>query len=261
MIHPDRGNLGARIRKGGVVVHDSESADGTAAALIVLLATPGDRPTATGVYGSSYHAIALEDGTYAQVAGPEWTTFSAPPLNSTWWHICMPGRAAQTRTEWLDTPSRNYIHAVARFIVDKSKTDGFPCVQVGPVAMRAATPDGFNVGYCGHVDVTAAWHQTDHTDPGGYFPWDVLAGDIAALLHPTPPPTPPLEDDMPLPVLAYWKGKPGYIVTDMVTYWRFLSSVDEAKSLVLVGRAMWGNQAAKTFGELDQSFYPNVPQI
>lgn len=27
-------------------------------------------------------------------------------------------------------------------------------------------------GICGHVDVTDAWHQSDHDDPGPWFPWD-----------------------------------------------------------------------------------------
>jgi len=27
-------------------------------------------------------------------------------------------------------------------------------------------------GVCGHVDVTDAWHQSDHDDPGPWFPWD-----------------------------------------------------------------------------------------
>lgn len=85
--------------------------------------------------------------------------------------------------------------------------------------------------------------------------------EIATAWWPPPPPPPPEEDDMPLPVLAYWKGKGGYIVTDMVTYWRYLSSVDEGVALVGLGRAMWGNQQSKTFGELDQTFYRNVPQI
>jgi N-acetyl-anhydromuramyl-L-alanine amidase AmpD len=27
-------------------------------------------------------------------------------------------------------------------------------------------------GICGHTDVTDAWHQSDHDDPGPWFPWD-----------------------------------------------------------------------------------------
>ena len=27
-------------------------------------------------------------------------------------------------------------------------------------------------GVCGHTDVTDAWHQSDHDDPGPWFPWD-----------------------------------------------------------------------------------------
>lgn len=35
-------------------------------------------------------------------------------------------------------------------------------------------------GICGHVDVSNAFHQSDHTDPGPYFPWSQLISMVAA---------------------------------------------------------------------------------
>lgn len=50
-------------------------------------------------------------------------------------------------------------------------------------------------GICGHVDVSNAFRQTDHSDPGDGFPWaafmDLVKGD-------QPEPTPD-EDDNPVP--------------------------------------------------------------
>ena len=35
-------------------------------------------------------------------------------------------------------------------------------------------------GICGHADISAAWHQTDHTDPGSSFPWSKFIGYVVA---------------------------------------------------------------------------------
>jgi hypothetical protein len=48
-------------------------------------------------------------------------------------------------------------------------------------------------GICGHVDVSHAFHETSHSDPGPNFPWDefmALVNGVSTLL---------LEDDMPDP--------------------------------------------------------------
>ena len=36
-------------------------------------------------------------------------------------------------------------------------------------------------GLCGHVDVSQAWHQTDHSDPGLSFPWATFIDYILAI--------------------------------------------------------------------------------
>ncbi len=196
LLHPDRySTSGVTLRKMGVVVHDSESGDGSAQSLVAALQRPGDRPIAgtTRKYGSGYHAVTDGNGGYIEVADATAGPFAAPPANKQWWHVCMPGRAAQSRDEWLDDLSRNHIRGVARFIVDKAAIDGFPFDRLNVSNLLAG-----DRGYCGHVDISNAWHQSDHTDPGPGFPWDVLAADIAALTQPAPHPNPdpPEDDDM-----------------------------------------------------------------
>lgn len=192
-VHPDRySTTGVEARKAGVVIHDSEGPDGSYGALIRLLAMPGDRPIAGSnpprKYGSSYHALTKNNpaAEYDQVLAADKGPFAAPPLNKTWWHICIPGYARQTRADWLNDSSRQGILAVAEFIVDKAKIDGFPLERVNAADLKAGKG-----GYCSHGDVSQAWGQTNHTDPGNGFPWDVLAADIAALVTVTPPPFPP----------------------------------------------------------------------
>lgn len=42
-------------------------------------------------------------------------------------------------------------------------------------------------GICGHGDVTAAWGQGDHTDPGSAFPWDTFIAYVQAAAVNNPP--------------------------------------------------------------------------
>jgi hypothetical protein len=161
------------------------------------LQAKGDRPSPSrpgAYYGSGYHAVATETGSYIQVADATAGPYHAPPCNPTWWAICIPGRAAQTRDQWLNDVSRQYIRGVARFIVDKQREDGMSWplqfCAAPDLVKTSANLTGHPTGYTSHSQVSQAWHQTDHTDPGVGFPWDVLATDIAALITaPIPVPT------------------------------------------------------------------------
>jgi hypothetical protein len=50
---------------------------------------------------------------------------------------------------------------------------GLPIRHVGPAELRAGVR-----GICGHGDVTLAWGQGDHTDPGATFPWATFIGYV-----------------------------------------------------------------------------------
>ena len=75
--HKDRySTSGVSLRKQGVVIHDSETGDGSAENLILAMQRPGDRPIEGSnpprKYGSGYHAITLNRGReFAQLLGPE----------------------------------------------------------------------------------------------------------------------------------------------------------------------------------------------
>lgn len=184
LLHPDRYYPTTTLIKRGVVIHDSESGDASSSILVRLLEQPGNQPSKHGgFYGAGYHAVTDGEGGYVSLADATAGPYSAPPCNPTWWHICMPGFAHQTRAEWLDQWSRPHIEGVAKFIIDKWNADG----RTWPLSFIFADQlvKGMK-GYTSHYQVALAWRKTTHTDPGPNFPWDVLEDEIVkAKLQPT----------------------------------------------------------------------------
>lgn len=188
-IHPQRFSLSNVQRdKRLIVVHTSEGSEGGWKQLISFMAMPGDRIVPGSDpprrFGASYQGVTVrDDASYRMADDPlPKGCYAASGANKDSLHICMPGKAAKTRAQWLGE-ARNDIRAVARFIVDNAPAHGIPMIRLTPAQVKAGQS-----GYCGHWDVTQAYGLSDHTDPRENFPWDVLAQDIAELLEP--------EDDM-----------------------------------------------------------------
>lgn len=78
----------------------------------------------------------------------------------------VPGHA-YTREQWLDPrvwPAVERAAILCRQLCDKH---GVPKRKLSVSDLKAGRR-----GICGHTDVTDAWHQSDHDDPGPWFPWD-----------------------------------------------------------------------------------------
>ncbi|AKO60295.1 endolysin [Propionibacterium phage Kubed] len=78
----------------------------------------------------------------------------------------VPGHA-YTREQWLSPqvwPAVEKAAILCRRLCDKH--------NVPKRKLSAADLKAGKRGVCGHVDVTDAWHQSDHDDPGPWFPWD-----------------------------------------------------------------------------------------
>lgn len=83
----------------------------------------------------------------------------------------------------------------ATLVAVKCLEHNVPAVKLSVADLKAGKH-----GICGHVDVSNAFHQSTHTDPGSYFPWSqflaMVHSEIAKLKNaPTPPPP---GGDMPL---------------------------------------------------------------
>jgi hypothetical protein len=84
------------------------------------------------------------------------------------------------------------MHRTAKLTAQKAIQYGVPIVKLSVADLVAGKH-----GICGHVDVSEAFHQSTHTDPGPYFPWGQFmtwVHEEAALIGgaggpiPTPPP-------------------------------------------------------------------------
>jgi hypothetical protein len=96
------------------------------------------------------------------------------------------GWAKWTRDEWLSRPK--LIDTTALWLADRARARGIPLRRLTDEEIRAKKS-----GVLGHGDYSRATGDGTHSDPGKYFPWDVVLAKANWLLNPTP-----LEDDMPL---------------------------------------------------------------
>jgi len=162
-----------------VVVHDTESGGGYPSA--------SQPPTARGVVsyftqpssGGSAHYI-VDTATEFHVLGDTEIGWHAPPnARSIGIEIC--GVAAYTRDQWLSASVWPAVALAARRTRELCDRFGIPTVRLSSADLLAGRH-----GICGHVDVSQAWHQSDHSDPGPNFPWDRF---MAAVTGSTPAPT------------------------------------------------------------------------
>lgn len=177
-----------------IVIHTMESPEkpGTARAVANWFASAG-APQA------SAHACIGPDEIVLCVYEKD-VAWAAPGANRDGYHIEHAGRAAQSDADWADAASVATLAISAAHAADVAHRYGIP-VQRLTVAQVA---DGVTKGFCGHVDVTAAFPKLhgSHTDPGPHFPWEsyieqvtgslaVIENDAAAA--PTDPAPPPSE--------------------------------------------------------------------
>jgi hypothetical protein len=83
------------------------------------------------------------------------------------------GFARQTREEWLDALSLPMLCLAARLVAERCRARDLPVEFVDRVGLRAGRR-----GITTHLEVSHAWQESRHTDPGPHFP---LAEFIAAV--------------------------------------------------------------------------------
>lgn len=116
------------------------------------------------------------------VAFPVIAWHAPPNPRSIGKEVC--GEPSYTRAQWLSDAVWPAVEACALSTREDCLAYSIPMVRItSGDLLRGAH------GITGHVDVSQAWHQSTHWDPGPNFPWDrfmavVLAGSPAAAAPP-----------------------------------------------------------------------------
>jgi N-acetyl-anhydromuramyl-L-alanine amidase AmpD len=121
------------------------------------------------------------------------TAHTAGPSGNRWgiqYELC--GRASYDRSWWLGDYGRPMLRHAAAQAARDVKRYNIPVKRITPVDLRNG-----GRGFVGHVDVTNAWGEVDHTDPGKNFPWAEFLTMVNEAINPASDPVADEgEDDM-----------------------------------------------------------------
>ena len=188
----------------GPVAHDSGN-DNLPIHRIVVHCTAGeDAGSARGT--AKYFKLKSATGSAHAITDPNELVISAydtvvcwhapPNQHSIGIEICC-SLANEGKGHWGLPSHQKMLHRAARWVAEKCHEHGIPIRKLTDDDLRTNP----NVkGICGHVDVTMAFHESTHTDPGPYFPWSQFLGYVTqeykAIAGGTADVTPTEEDDM-----------------------------------------------------------------
>lgn len=151
--------------------------------------------------------------------------YHAPPnTHSLGYEICGEGGALSvapknyTREQWLSPEVWPAVMRIALQVQADAIKYGIPRRR-----MSVAEVADNEKGICGHVDVSQAFHQSDHTDPGPDFPWDRFMTVVTGGASP--------EVDMPAGMAQWWHASDGSEYAISGTKARKIASPDERRAL------------------------------
>lgn len=161
-------------------------------------------PAAAG----SYHGVIGVNGDTARENDDEYIPWAAMWTgNRTGWHWSLAGRAAMSRDDWLARPKQ--LDKLAEVIAAYHLAYKIDLRRIDSVALVR-----HESGIAGHHDISIAWRESDHIDPGTGFPFDVVIDKARAIVAgktaPAPmPATPkPVSDYTDTKYPSYLDGRP-----------------------------------------------------
>lgn len=161
---------------------------------------------ARGAKKASAHYVCDADSTVQCVKGGD-IAFHAPPnTGSIGIELC--GYAKQTTEDWLDQ------YGIAMLKGQAAPLVATLCATLS-VPVRWLTVEQLRAGWHGitsHNNVSLAFHQSTHTDPGGNFPVDVFMGWVEDAGTPPPVPQPAGDDDMATVFATNDPAEPGQVL-------------------------------------------------
>lgn len=171
------------------------------------------------VAGGSYHGVIDAEGNTARENDDEYIPWAAMFTgNRAGWHWSLAGRASFTREQWLSRPKQ--MEKCAIVLAAYAKAKGIPTVKRSHVEVRARQG-----GVCGHDDISKAWQESDHTDPGVNFPYDVVIARANEIMAGGTAPAPAPE--RPQPAGEFTGNKyPSYLDGRELRFSEYLRFVD-----------------------------------
>lgn len=164
--------------------------------------------------GASTHACVDSDVLLDGLVPDERAAWTAGPTgNSVGVQIETAAFAVMTREQWLSETDvdvwvpwirnpdgsrgasrrirrpRQMVRNVGRWLRAKHDRWGIPLVKLSAAEVRAG-----KAGVCGHIEISYAWGETDHTDPGA-FPYDIAIADAIGVVATPVPKTPRVVGD------------------------------------------------------------------
>jgi hypothetical protein len=134
---------------------------------------------------SSYHYIA-DAYKSLQYVYDSIVAYHAPPNEGSLGYELCCSLSNSGKGHWSDRPHQKMLRIAAKDIARLCLAYDIPIVKLSPLALRLGKK-----GIAGHHDVSLAWRQTSHWDPGPYFPWKqfitLVKAEADLLLNPEEP--------------------------------------------------------------------------
>lgn len=115
--------------------------------------------------GGSAHYVVDPSETVACVRETTVAYHAPPNTNTIGLELCDPQKGSSSR--WRDANHEAMLERAAALVREVAARWNVPLRKLTVAQMKAGAR-----GICGHVDVSKAFGQTDHSDPGSGFPWD-----------------------------------------------------------------------------------------
>ena len=117
--------------------------------------------------------ICVDNNSVVQCVWDNDIAYAAPSCNHDGIQIELAGYSAQTAEAWMDEYSMATLQEAARAAAYYVRKYALPIRRLSVDELLAG-----HRGFCGHDTVTAAYHESDHMDPGPHFPWDEFMGMV-----------------------------------------------------------------------------------
>lgn len=137
--------------------HEGPRKDDDVAAMFAKPLPPGSARSCTWVVDTDSFTQCVPDGCTAWHCGRTANRISEG--------IEFCGRANQSRAQWFDALSFPMLCLGARLIAWRAKVLGLPIDFIDADGLRAGQS-----GITTHAEVSKAWRESKHTDPGPHFP-------------------------------------------------------------------------------------------